>query len=146
MHPSLKLAAVITASAALGSVVFNARPAGAADGDSLADRVTTLEKIVVRDPSRPNTALTDRLEALEKSIKLGGPGEIKTPDDLKAAVLRTSIAQDDLDRRLKAVERGRAVDARDDATERLIRDLRKEVEDQGRDIRELQQKARSSRF
>ncbi|HEX8324094.1 MAG TPA: hypothetical protein VF595_09285 [Tepidisphaeraceae bacterium] len=144
MHATLKFVAVALAGAAVGSILLGARPVTAADGDSLADRVTQLEKVVLRDPMRPNTSVTDRLDALEKSLKLG-PGDIKTPDDLKAAVMKASIAQDDLDRRMKAVERAKAAD-NNDAAERQVRDLKRQIEDQGRDIRDLQQQVRSARI
>lgn len=128
---------------ALASAAFTTRPATAAPGGTFEDRLAELERVVVKDPSHPNTAVVDRLDAVEKSLKLSGGGDLKTPDDLKAAVLRNSAENDDLDRRLKAIERAQKP-ADTAGLQRSIDQLSRELDRQKQEIRDLS--SRISRF
>lgn len=145
MRETMKLIAAAAAGGVLSSLILTTRPVTAAGPASLDERVANLEKVVIKDDTRPKTALTDRVDAIEKSLHVGGPGEIKTPDDLKTAVLRLSIAQDDMDRRLRSIERtgGSAGNASDD---HAVHELKSQVDTQARDIRDLQQKIRNSPY
>jgi chromosome segregation ATPase len=114
---------------ALGVAVLVSRPAQAPDRvDDLQKRIETLERIVVSNPLQPRSTVVSRLTEVEKTLEdterlrdrivaagQGGDRSLATQLD------RLRRAQDELDRRLKAIEPRFGPVQPDEAVDRLRR-------------------------
>ena len=122
----------------VAGIFLTGRPAPAAEADPLEKRVAELERVVLRDAFHPDASVVDRLAKVEKSLSLAGPGDLRSPDDLKKALLKLEAANDTTDRRLRTLEETHKPSDAD----RAVRESREKVQDAAKQTKELEQRLR----
>ncbi len=113
---ALLLAAILT----VLSVTAPAPPHGGQENDvarrvqALTERVTALEKLVVRDPFRPDSTLLARVEAIEKQLKAddrtrqaAAKADEQSLRQLNDTLTRLTRQAQEQDKRLKTIEQER---------------------------------------
>jgi hypothetical protein len=148
-HPILlKLTCSLLAVTAAGVWLAPRAVQGQASTQTGEDRLSALEKAVLRNAEKPDATILARLDRIEKLLQIDATQtrqraatDAKTFDELKATVVSAERERDAIDRRLRDVERLKLDKSTSDVASDL-RDMKRDLDGLKNSVRDLSDRLR----